>query len=267
MLHKHTGNVQTFTAPLNISYKLEVWGAQGGCLDAYEASGNHANGQGGKGGYSCGFKSIASQGKVYICVGGQGAKVTDRGLFDKGSAGGYNGGGAGGGTIHGDFVPAAGGGGATHIATADRGILKNYINNRNEIIIVAGGGGGGCFWISSGGSGGGLSGEGCYPSGATDNTTYALPGTQTTGYAFGLGQDGASGHGGLGCEEGTGGGGGGWYGGGAYTEYISKNNDCCGAGGGGSGHIGSGFISGTTGGYSVDRTGDGYCIITWHPAL
>ena len=89
-----------------------------------------------------------------------------------------------------------------------------------------------------------------------------MPGTQTTGYAFGLGQDGAKGHGGLGCEEGTGGGGGGWYGGGAYTEIISKNNDCCGAGG--SGYIGGVNYGSTTRGV---QTGNGKAVITWHPII
>ena len=30
MEYKHTGSVQTFTAPVDGVYKLEVWGAQGG---------------------------------------------------------------------------------------------------------------------------------------------------------------------------------------------------------------------------------------------
>ena len=261
--YSYTGSVQTFTAPISTSYVLEVWGAQGGSLDAYEESGNHANGQGAKGGYSKGNKQLSSQNKLYVCVGGQGEKVTQKGLFEIGSSGGYNGGGAGGGTVHQDFVPAAGGGGATHIAiTKDRGILKNYVDNKSEILIVAGGGGGANFWHNGTGHGGGLSGEAAYPPGATANTTYAIPGTQTTGYAFGQGQDGIKGHSGLGCEEGTSGGGGGWYGGGAYTEIISKNNDCAGAGG-------SGYIGGVSNGQTTAgvREGHGYAKITWHPSL
>ena len=46
-MHKHTGSVQTFTAPSATTYKLEVWGAQGG-------------GNGGKGGYSIGNISLIS---------------------------------------------------------------------------------------------------------------------------------------------------------------------------------------------------------------
>lgn len=183
-----------------------------------------------------------------------------RGLFETGSSGGYNGGGKGGGTISDLYVPAAGGGGATHIAISNnRGVLVNYVNNKSEILIVAGGGGGASFWYNCTGYGGGLSGEAAYPK---NNTTYAIPGTQTTGYAFGQGQDGIKGHGGSGCQEGTGGGGGGWYGGGAYTETISLYNDCGGAGG-------SGYIGGVSNGQTTAgvQEGHGYAKITWHPSL
>ena len=40
----YAGAIQTFTAPCSGSYKLEVWGAQGGWFDGFQG--------GGKGGYA-----------------------------------------------------------------------------------------------------------------------------------------------------------------------------------------------------------------------
>ena len=88
--------MQTFTAPITGNYKLEVWGGQG--MRNY-------SGIGGKGGYSYG--NYNGGGNLYVCVGRQG---------DYYSA--YNGGMGG--------VSGQCGGGATHIATSDRGELKNY---------------------------------------------------------------------------------------------------------------------------------------------
>ena len=132
----------------------------------------------------------------------------------------------------------AGGGGATHISYIS-GMLSELSTHQsdNQILIVAGGGGGGrdqqnASEISAhadGGSGGGFSGG--YPYGkalrgwAWGYMTAVVPGNQTTGYAFGLGQS-ASGNSASGA---------GWYGGkngGASTiEYTTY------AGSGGSGYI------------------------------
>ena len=76
----YTGGEQTFTACAGRSYKLEVWGAQGGI-----------NGTtGGYGSYSTGIINTALNGFLYINVGGQGqipgSKPSD-------AEGGYNGGG------------------------------------------------------------------------------------------------------------------------------------------------------------------------------
>ena len=60
----YTGNVQTFTAPVSTTYKLEVWGAQGGAS-------HNDNGyvdQGGKGGYSKGSLSLNISSNLYIYV-------------------------------------------------------------------------------------------------------------------------------------------------------------------------------------------------------
>ena len=92
-------------------YKLEVWGAQG----INQGGGLYGESPctPGKGGYSYGDINIEKNKNLYICIGGQP----------------YNGGGING-------FP---GGGATHIASSNRGELKNYASYKSDIYIVAGG--------------------------------------------------------------------------------------------------------------------------------
>ena len=242
----YTGGVQSFSTPCNGTYKLEVWGAQGG------SNPSSGEAKGGYGGYSTGNKKLSSGNNIYIVVGGAGSFYNSS--IDTPAGGGYNGGGNAGT----DGENRGGGGGATHIATTNRGILANYNSYRSEVLIVAGGGGSGCAWggdySGNGGSGGGTSGgNGSCPA---YNGYGGKGGTQTAGgsihgYAankanasFGTGgtQNGDSNY----C-----GGGGGWYGGSAGSYY--------GGGGGGSGYIG-----GVSGGSMQNgvRTGNGYARIT-----
>ena len=229
----YTGGVQTYTAPYTGSYKLEVWGAQG------EGAGSCS---GGAGGYSTGYVWLTAGQKVYVVVGGQSS---------------YNGGGIGNDT--GDTQFGAGGG-ATHIATTNRGILKNYSSYKAEILIVAGGGGGAGNYngtCSAGGTGGGTQGGvGEYKKG-TCSGTIAGGGTQTSGginseSGHSNALDGGFGYGGYFATYGSGGGGG-YYGGGASR--------CFGSGGSG----GSGYIGGVTSGSMQNgaRSGNGYARITY----
>jgi len=224
----HTGSVQSFTAPQEGTYKLEVWGAQGA-------------GWYGKGGYAHGNINLKST--IYICIGSCGGLRTHS----------YNGGGSG----------DCSGGGATHISITNRGELKNYQFYQSEVLIVAGGGGGGERF--QGGFGGGTNGDN---SGnvVLDGTSYIIDkvsegGSQTSGGTAGIfnswaGQKGSFGMGGDGINSATvdqgAGGGGGWYGGGGIP-FV-------GAAGGGSGHLGSILINGSM--QSGVRDGDGYAIIT-----
>jgi hypothetical protein len=243
---KYTGNVQTFTAPSATTYKLEVWGAQGGQFLSDRSSIPC-------GGYSCGYYLISNVNtKLYIEVGGQGKYYGGPGPefdtpYDK--TGGYNGGGNAG-----NSGSNGGGGGATHISKSNKGILSNYTYGTNEILIVAGGGGGCGASSIKGGVGGGTNGG--------TSAGGALGGNQTAGYAFGKGQDVSNG-------KDDGGGGGGYFGG--YSLESDKS------GGGGSGYIG-GVINGKTtagdetmpsitSGTEIGHIGNGYCKITWHPAL
>lgn len=146
----YQGAEQTFTVPKTGTYKLEVWGAQGG--------GHTEDGVGGHGGYATGNITLTKGDTLYLNIGGQGALATT----NTPALGGYNGGGNGHGYVD---KYAGGGGGATHIAT-EQGLLSTLSTKQNKIVIVAGGGGGGVYSYNFtpvrygvGGSGGGYKGN------------------------------------------------------------------------------------------------------------
>ena len=243
-VYSYTGTVQTFTAPMDAIYKLEVWGGEGASVNAYRNPG-------GKGGYSIGYVKLKKGTDLYVVVGQNGNGVT----------GGYNGGGHGG--CYGDPGDGGyGGGGCTHIAYEDRGVLSNYSSYRDEVLIVAGGGGGQGGYSAQGydpgGAGGGLEGEsGNHDWPSKGNNTPCGGGTQTSpgsGGGFGYGGKGRYGN------YNHGGGGGGWYGGGIGGIHEG--------GGGGSGYIdgvpqfefcGETYTPSTENGV---RSGHGYARIT-----
>ena len=235
---------QDFTTPCNGTYKLEVYGAQGGSVRGIS---------GGLGGYSHGNIELTRNTNLYVVVGSSGdVKIYDGNNSHK-AEGGYNGGGFG----RPDYVQgqnsfyyASGGGGATHIAITNLGELRNYNNNQNDVIIVAGGGGGsgGAYQqaVYQGGTGGGTTG-GNATSGISGR--YANGGTQTESSGF------SNGGFGFGCSAtSNSGGGGGWYGGscGGY-----------GGGAGGSGYLNTSLlIKGTTNTENGVQSGNGYAKIT-----
>ena len=216
--YDYTGGEQTFIAPTTGTYKLEVWGAQGGNYDTIKV--------GGYGAYSSGNKKITQTDKLYINVGGQGTV----------SQGGYNGGGS-------TDYSGGGGGGATHIAL-ESGKLSILENKKNYILIVSGGGGGsGAFNNYVGGSGGGYIGEkaaGSSPGfGGTqlsggEISNYTGP-TSTSGIKGSFGQGGNGGHE-IAYKQGSGAGGSGFFGG-------SGGGARDGGGGGGSGYIGNSLLN------------------------
>lgn len=229
--YSYTGGVQSFIAPVAGTYQLEVWGAQG----------NTRNYPGGKGGYATGNVYLTQGQTIYIVIGGQGSGVN----------GGYNGGGSGTGE-------ASGGGGATHIATTNRGLLTAYNSYRGEVLIVAGGGGGSDFedwslgYDAYGGAGGGTSGTNGNPGGGQEQDCAGYGGTQTSA-GSGHGTAGGFGYGGGGNVGGCGGGG--WYGGGA-----GWNNNGAHGGGGGSGYTGGVSNGSMSNGV---QTGNGKAKITF----
>lgn len=261
----YSGTVQNITLPAG-TYKLEVWGAQGGM--PYHYASNHSNYA--KGGYSYGNKSITSNTTFYVCVGGQGSsgRYYDDSRAVSATTGGYNGGGNGGGSsTNGSATSGGAGGGATHIATSN-GTLYSLLNNsstRSSVLIVAGGGGGHTYH-QIGGHGGGATGgssSDAYAVSVGGNAlSYNIPSqsgaTSSYYHALGQGQNGFTktvfnGWG----TQGTGGGGGGYYGGKAY-QAQGQYTDV--GGGGGSGYIG-GVTSGSTS--AGQRQGHGLARITW----
>jgi hypothetical protein len=247
--YDYTGNIQSFTAPVTGTYKLEVWG--GGSNAAISDTKTASQG---KGGYATGTIHMSSEEELYICVGGAGA--TNNGIT--GGSGGYNGGGTGG--TGESYAGGSGGGGATHIATTNRGLLSNYSSYKDEVLIVAGGSGGSAI-NSSSGSGGGANGGLAVTAGwsATGvSSTTINGGTQTIGYAFGKGQNGSvKSLGGMAGAEGNGGGGSGWYGG---YSYIGDGDGSCSGGSGGSGYLGGVTYGSMQNGV---RSGNGYARITF----
>lgn len=194
----YTGAKQTYVAPADATYILEVWGAQG----------TSKNATGGLGGYSKGEIKLKKGDTLNLYVGGCSGT----------SAGGWNGGGSTGGS-------AGGGGGATDIRLGG--------DELTDRIIVAGGGGG--AQAGYGGAGGGLEGGdgqdklGDPGLGGTQTLGGTGGGNQGTLGKGGNGVSGSDGYYG-------GAGGGGYYGGGGASSDHSLVDDS--GGGGGSGYIG-----------------------------
>ena len=141
---EYVNNIQKFVVPVTGTYKLEVYGAQGG---------QGGSKIGGSGGYASGNVTLSAGTGLYIGVGGKGESyaATPTGTTEVVTYGGYNGGGNG--LALGNQHPSAGsgtfaggaGGGLTHIAKV-HGTLKDIgyesaVTN-NNLLIVAGGGGG-----------------------------------------------------------------------------------------------------------------------------
>lgn len=270
----YSGTYKTITLPKG-TYKLEVWGAQGGSYSTTY--------YGGKGGYSVGTLNLTDESTLYLYAGGQGTGGTSSGA----KAAGWNGGGAGYSTS--TTYLTGSGGGASDIRIGDTSLYA-------RVIVAGGGGGSGSYNATAsnrrvGGAGGGTSGG----TGGQYSTSYraGTGGTQTargTSYysstsnsttygtlpAFGTG--GAS----KNTSYQIAGGGGGWYGGG----YAGRG----GGAGGGSGYVytsstatnypsgcllneshyldeasttaGSASVPTTSGSTETGHTGNGYVRIT-----
>ena len=289
--------MQTFTAPISTSYKIECWGASGG--NGYEGynDGNQIKYEntvyGGKGGYCSGKVTFSSGLNVYVYVGQSGEGINQVQTFN-------------GGGIGGKLTTSRSGGGGTDIRLIN-GTWINF-NSLKSRILVAAGGGGSQHYIegSAGGDAGGLQGQNGDFSSRSSIGSYnvAIGATQTSGGHNGaaIGHAGLDGTWGIGGnhdnENYGGGGGGGYYGGGGGSHKAGLV---------GSGAGGSSFISGypgcdaisesstedniihtgqpnhyssyvftnpvmidggstmpsPSGGTETGHSGNGYCIITW----
>ncbi len=221
----YTGHMDSVTLAVG-KYKMECWGARGG--------------SGGAGGYTKGALNLQQQRRFYIYVGQAGPSCG----IPTGGAAAFNGGGAGGNGIYytsGGYWCSGGysGGGASDIRM--EGGAWNNTQSLRARLMVAGGGGGSLS--QKGGASGGLTG---YNS-KSDGGAIVAGATQTSGYAFGVGQTGGNGSNAGNGAEGNGGGGGGYYGGKAYTGTGRYSN--AGAGGG------SSFISGHNGCNAINSAG------------
>ena len=272
----YTGNIQEFEIPCSGEYKLEVWGAQGGNY----TSGNGA--AGGKGGYSYGNTTLSRDNSLFIVVGGQGKSPVTGNNY---AVGGYNGGGNGSNLLtystQNWLIGGGSGGGATHIASENLGVLKDFSGDTDKILIVAGGGGGGGANSGSaanqynvGGAGGGstagsgtnvkLSGySAVVPGQGASQTGVACSYSSTSKHCGSFGQGGSNEYLDAACQ--AAGGGGGYYGGSSGMYYGSS-------GGGGSGWtgtltnantiVGTSTITEPSGSSATGHAGNGYARIT-----
>ena len=216
----YTGGKQTFTAPVNGTYKLEVWGAQGYTINSY---------MGGYGGYSTGKIIFSKNQEIYLFVGEKGKGGLANNTRYSSYPNSLN-------AIAGDNVSYIGsGGGSTHIALENS--LISQITKLEKLIIVSGGGGAstwtsGNYWSGIGGSGGGFKGN----SGQSNISNFLPGGGGTQNSGGNSGSNGTAGNFGLSELTNPSGscGGGGYYGGG--TSWGS-------AGGGGSGYIGNTLLT------------------------
>lgn len=220
--YEYSGTEQYFIVPKTGTYKLEVWGSQGGV--------GSPSLSGGYGGYSTGKIVLNKNNVLNIVVGGQGEVIVTSATNYQ-ATGGYN----GGGNSNSGYIDrlVTGGGGATHIAL-EKGELYELASKTDKVIIVAGGGSGAWGYLESyqskTGHGGGYIGvEGMTSSGAS------YPGAVSGGTQTGPGELGTRygtfGKAAVNSEtsgRGFCGAGGGWYGGNSRTY----------AAGGGSGYIG-----------------------------
>ena len=206
------GSYYKVTVPTTGTYKLEVWGAQGG----YRSSSDY----GGKGGYSYGDISLTEGDILFVYVGGSG------------NEGGYNGGG-----IRQNYY---GGGGATDIRVSQNSLYARVIvaggggsdgaSNKNGMYGGGASGGSSTQYCGSLGYGGTISGNAGGSSYVTSTSTENVTNIASAYSGFGFGGNGISYANGFG-----GAGGGGWYGGtGAYPDGSGDDDR---GGGGGSGWL------------------------------
>lgn len=248
----YTGAPQTWTAPRTGTYKIELWGAEGGMIDGYDPSF-----AAGKGSYTKGEITLNSGQSLNIFVGGKGQNGSQNSNFTP--SGGWNGGGNGADSSY--TLPAVG---SEYVASAGGGATDIRIGGMTLInrIMVAGGGGGRAYYPSAAGNGGTLTGQNSGNSdGHLGGALGSSGGTQTSGgIAYSgsttgngivtIGHSGSFGLGGHGIKDvhAGGGGGGGYYGGGSGSGGNASTGGSSGAGG-------SSFISGYAGCNAVNVSG------------
>ncbi len=243
-LFSYSGSGQQWEAPKAGTYSMECWGASGGAGMVNKVSFTAGPG---KGGYTYGRISLSLDANFYVYVGGRGEDMVLNGSRTyKDAVGGWNGGGLGAYDRSDDDGDGAGGGATdirlTKAHASDYTVWNNFASLKSRI-MVAGGGGGGGYRVHYGGCGGNTTGgQPWYQESGKSKVvlTDINPGSQTSGYKFGQGQDGRNNP--TSTNETSAGGGGGYYGGQAHQNSpgVSSNSGYPAPGG-------SSFISGYTG--------------------
>lgn len=287
--YSYTGTNQTFTAPIDGAYRIQLWGAQGNYYNGDDQSGKNFAGQGA---YTAGTIQLKKGETLYLYLGQNQADTQSHcaASFNAGSSTLCD-------KLGGHYMSA--GGGASDVRLVG-GAWNDAASLRSRIMVA--GGGGGTLWQDQpsftqwgwGGDAGGLIGYQAIPehyNKENGQTTYydtsqghyyATGGTQTAGgqgggvvnvkdtngSAYLDGKFGIGGNGGsktyvanytdspilapwgpVVAQEGNMGGGGG---GGYYGGGGGSSSTDCHSGGGG----GSSFISGHTGAVAVDASGN-----------
>lgn len=236
--YSYTGDYQTFKAPATGFYQIELWGAQGGnsvgnnsktC--SYNRGNAYGGGCGGFGAYTSGVIKLNKDETLYIYVGQRGLNGQAR----KNKVGGWNGGGSS--TYdHSDDEASGSGGGATDVRlvpTSSKTTWNEFESLKSRIMVAAGGGGGSDVYV--GGNGGTIS---------STKTRFSNIATQTSGYAFGYGENSIYRKSNIDVA----GGGGGYFGG--YSTASSSGNY---GNYGQTGTGGSSYVSGCDGCISIDE--------------
>lgn len=252
----YTGNYQVFTAPIGGTYRIELWGASGGMTPIIAGVA--------RAGYTKGEIYLNENDILYVYIGEKGGPgshgIAATSTVGQGARATFNGGGSGGNAGGGsypyeNYSGGSSGGGATDIRTVSG--AWNDSNSLRSRIMVSGGSGTSDYadasYDSERSNVMGLTGQkGGVPS--SFNPTYishvamrGVGGTQTTGYAFGIGGPGDN-SGSTAYCNGHSGGGGGYYGG---TGGKQTGGSCHKMAGG----AGSSFISGFTGVNAINPDG------------
>lgn len=184
----YTGDAQVFSASNNGSYKVELWGAQGGSMagEGFDYN-NNSRGNltytGGNGAYTKGNIQLSQGQAMFVYVGGKGADNVSYSCTE-GDAGGYNGGGS---LVTNQCRFGSSGGGATDIRLVN-GSWDDFNGLKSRIMVAAGGGGANFrnngYGEGNGGAGGaliGINGEE-----ALTNGSYHRPDYEP-GYGVGTG--------------------------------------------------------------------------------
>lgn len=224
--YDYTGYEQIFIVPKTGTYKIELWGAEGG-----KRIGSDVTDSGGKGGYTSGTINLEKNEKLYFYIGQKGIHYN----YNNGTKI-YNGGGIC------NFVGNKGSGGSGGGSTDVRIMSSEWddFNSLKTRIMVAAGGGGTGYLGTSGGAGGGLIGIDAIPSTSFLEYSYGHGGKQTSGGLWNVTTSGifpgGFGYGGnsLGAWDGGGAGGSGYFGGsggrvnagGGGSSYISGHIGC-----------------------------------------